>query len=53
MALLNAYLAFKYESTRGFTEIHPDRMNSNPSENQGVLAVVGYIPGMNPMKRFK
>ena len=51
MALLNAYIAFKWDITDGFTITHPNNMQKDPTKSRPILAVVGYIPRMNPLKR--
>lgn len=48
MALLNAYLAYKYDLTKGFTvshpsHFHPERMTA---KEEGVAALSVYMPGM-------
>jgi hypothetical protein len=53
MALLNAYIAYKYETTEGFRIVHPDRMNTDPGRGSPIPAIVGYLPFMNPLKRNK
>lgn len=50
MALLNAYLAFKHDTTGGFQIVHPDQAKDVTSP-QKIPAILGYIPGMNPSKR--
>lgn len=51
MALLNAYLAYKFDITDGFSISNPKNMIANPAANRPILAVTGYCPKMNPLKR--
>ena len=44
MALLNAYLAYKFYVSNGFSIKHPSMMNNSPKRRPPV--VVGYIPGL-------
>ena len=52
MALLNAYLAYKFDITGGFSIQNPNLMRADPNERRPIPAVVGYIPKMNPSKRY-
>lgn len=47
MALLNAYLAYKFDISQGFTLHDPNQMRTNPQERQKILATLGYLPKMN------
>jgi len=51
MALLNAYLAYKFDISGGFKIIHPDDQDNDPSAPTGIPAVGGYLPFMNPLNR--
>jgi hypothetical protein len=51
MALLNAYLAYKFDVTNGFTIQNPKNMMDDPTKRRPILAVTGYVPRMNPLKR--
>lgn len=51
MALLNAYLAYKFDITNGFNIIHPNYMRDDPNKHQPISAITGYLPGLNPLKR--
>lgn len=54
MALLNAYLAYKFDITDGFdpgTLINPNRIRKNPNERKPIPAVLGILPRFNPLKR--
>lgn len=51
MALLNAYLAYKYDITNGFKVTNPNLMNKNPAKPQGIPAITGFLPRFNPLKR--
>ncbi len=44
MALLNAYLAYKFYISNGFSIKHPSMMNNSPKRRPPV--VVGYLPGL-------
>jgi hypothetical protein len=44
MALLNAYLAYKFYVSNGFSIKHPSMMNNSPKRRPPV--VVGYLPGL-------
>lgn len=44
MALLNAYLAYKFIITRGFTNNNPFLQQQNFGNHKKVLAVTGFIP---------
>src|SRR5690606_24968196 len=48
MALLNAYLAWKFDVTQGFSITNPLHMKYElAKEARPVQAVIGYIPRMN------
>lgn len=51
MALLNAYLAYKFDITEGFSIKHPNLMLKDPTERRPIPAVIGYLPRFNPSKR--
>lgn len=51
MALLNAYLAWKFSVTDGFNIKNPNNMIVEPGVKNKILAITGYIPRMNPLKR--
>ena len=51
MALLNAYLSYKFDITDGFSINNPTNMMDDPKKRNPILAVTGYIPRMNPLKR--
>jgi len=53
MALINAYLAYRYDATNGFKIIHPDRMNNEPEQQSSIPAVLGHCAYMNPMNRSR
>lgn len=44
MALLNAYLAYKFDITNGFKIINPNNMAKDPNERRPVPAILGYMP---------
>lgn len=47
MALLNAYLAWKFDVTQGFKIANPLHMKYDAAQNiKSVQAVVGYVPGL-------
>jgi hypothetical protein len=49
MALLNAYLAYKFDITGGFslnTLINPNNVQDDPNVRRAIPAVTGYIPRM-------
>ena len=47
MALLNAYLAWKFDITQGFTIANPLHMKYElAQDNRSVQAVLGYVPNM-------
>lgn len=52
MALLNAYLAYKFDVTNGFNISNPNQM-SDPTGPRKVPAVCGYLPMFNPLKRSR
>lgn len=43
MALLNAYLAFKFLVTKGFTNSNPNLISQNIGDTKKALALTGYI----------
>jgi hypothetical protein len=51
MALLNAYLAYKFDISQGFTVHDPNRLQTDLKERPKILAVTGYVPKMNPLRR--
>lgn len=51
MALVNAYLAYKFDISGGFTINNPNLMLKDPTEHRQIPAIAGYIPRMNPFKR--
>lgn len=51
MALLNAWLAYKFDITNGFKIKDPNLFNQMPAVNKGIPAVLGYLNKMNPFKR--
>jgi ssDNA-binding Zn-finger/Zn-ribbon topoisomerase 1 len=50
-ALLNAFLAHKYDITNGFTISNPNDMTKDPSKKQLIPALSAYIPGFCATKR--
>lgn len=50
MALLNAYLAYKFDVTGGFNIQNPSQ-HKDPTSNGGIPCITGYIPKMNPSNR--
>jgi hypothetical protein len=46
MALLNAYLAYKFDITSGFTITNPTNVQDDPNTPRAIPCVVGYIPNM-------
>lgn len=46
MALLNAYLAYKFDITNGFKIINPNNMVKDPNERRQIPAILGYMPRM-------
>jgi hypothetical protein len=49
MALLNAYLAYKFDITGGFNQstlINPNNVRDDPNARRAIPAVTGYIPRM-------
>lgn len=53
MALLNSYIAYKYDITNGFNIINPNQMKKDPTKKEKPLAVVGYVPSLNPWRKTK
>lgn len=51
MALLNAYLAYKFDITNGFLIKNPNQMQLDPTERKPISAIVAHMPWMNPSKR--
>jgi len=51
MALLNAYLAYKFDITNGFNIIHPNYMRDDPSKRNPISAITAHLPGLNSLKR--
>lgn len=51
MALLNAYLAYKYDISDGFKINNPNMMNEDPAQRRPIPAVTGYLPRFNSLKR--
>lgn len=47
MALLNAYLAYKYDITAGFNVHNPNAMKKDPTAREPIQAILGYVPKMN------
>lgn len=50
MALLNAYLAYKFDITGGFNINNPNKMKSS-DKKQGPPIIGGYLPGLNSWKK--
>lgn len=51
MALLNAYLAYKFDISEGFTIKNPNNMRGNGGPGSDGPPIIGaWIPGMNPAK---
>lgn len=46
MALLNAYLAYKFDITDGFSLNNPNMMRSNPNERKPLPAILSFLPGL-------
>lgn len=44
MALLNAYIAYKFDISRGFNENNPNRLQVNPANDGKILACLAYMP---------
>lgn len=51
MALLNAYLAYKFDISQGFLVHDPNRLKIDPKDCKKPLAVLGYMPRMNSLRR--
>ncbi len=51
MALLNAYLAYKFDITNGFEIYHPNLMKKDPAKKEQVLAITGYMPRGGSFRR--
>jgi hypothetical protein len=50
-ALLNAYICWKFSITDCFSITNPSHMRTDPKKRNPIMAVTGYIPRMNPLKR--
>lgn len=50
MALLNAYLAYKFDISGGFKTNDPNKMSTDPTERKPIPAILGYMPRMNKNK---
>lgn len=46
MALLNAYIAYKYDITEGFSIKNPNDFNTGLNKKKSLLAITGYVPGL-------
>ncbi len=52
MALLNAYLAYQFYITSGFTQNNPQNFRDDPKKKNQIPAVLGHVPmGINRLKR--
>jgi len=51
MALLNAYLAYKYDITGGFNINNPLHMRDDPTRRAPISAITAYLPRLNPLNR--
>lgn len=51
MALLNAYLAYKFDVSNGFEITNPNQMNTDPQKRKQIPAITGFLPRFNPLKR--
>lgn len=51
MAMLNAYLAYKFDITNAFSIHNPNLINENAKSKSSLPVVVGYVPGMEAVKR--
>jgi len=52
MALLNAYLAYKFDISEGFTIKNPNNMRRGGGQSSDGPPIIGaWIPGMNPAKK--
>jgi hypothetical protein len=51
MALLNAYIAYKYDITSGFKIHDPNKMSVDPKERKQIPCIIGYVPQMNPLNK--
>ncbi len=45
-ALVNAYIAYKYDITEGFSISNPNLMQDDPSKKKPPLAISAYLPGL-------
>jgi len=50
-ALLNAYISWKFFITNGFSIVNPNNMLIDSKQRTAIMAVTGYMPNMNPLKR--
>jgi hypothetical protein len=54
MAAINCFIAYMFDVTNGFSStLHPDRMDKGTTRQKQIMAVLGHVPSMNPLKRFK
>lgn len=44
MALLNAYLAYKFDISQGFNVHDPNRLQIDPKDRKKIPAILGYVP---------
>lgn len=51
MSLLNAFLAFKWDITEGFTIKNPNQMQLDPTERKQIPAMTSYLPKFNSWRR--
>ena len=51
MALLNAWLAYKFDITNGFKIKDPNRFYENPVEIKTPHVLLAHMPGLNSFKR--
>lgn len=52
MALINAYMAYKYDITNGFSEYDPNRIKTDPNKKEQIPAIIGYMPRLNPFRKL-
>ena len=52
-ALVNAYLAYKFDVTEGFSISNPNLMRKDPQQIKAPLAISAYLPGLSPGSRGK
>lgn len=51
-ALCNAYIAYRFLTTEAFSHNNdPNKIKDITNENKQIPAVLGYIPGMNPVRK--